>query len=244
MRSKFEYIFSDSNYHKCVAPDVANARHHSLSPHPNPPPTIPKSARPRVPTIPTSRFTSVPRCAIAIGWVPSVGRPACCRDVHLQLLQEGDGFTPLQLLVSTYQELQALVQVTDAAHWPRLVCEALGSSSELVLRAGADPDDGSKAAVRRMTLAEKIRSQVRRVLASQHTLSLTPHSSSLLLTPPRYLFHTTTAVRRWSGIWRRTGWRRITSWSSRRVRRCCVKSCYRSCEEPPSTSLTVTDLTD
>ena len=84
------------------------------------------------------------------------------RDVHLQLLQENDGFTPLQLVVQTYQTVQQLIQPLDAGQdWVRLVCEALSSSSDLVVRRPLiDATNQRAAAVRRMTLPEKIRTQV------------------------------------------------------------------------------------
>uniref|UniRef100_A0A7S3ANS8 HTH La-type RNA-binding domain-containing protein n=1 Tax=Haptolina ericina TaxID=156174 RepID=A0A7S3ANS8_9EUKA len=84
------------------------------------------------------------------------------KDVHLQLLQENDGFTPLQLVVQTYQTVQQLIQPLDAGQdWVRLVCEALSSSSDLVVRRPLiDATNQRAAAVRRMTLPEKIRTQV------------------------------------------------------------------------------------
>ncbi|KAL1495395.1 hypothetical protein AB1Y20_016763 [Prymnesium parvum] len=86
------------------------------------------------------------------------------KDVHLQLLQERDGFTPLQLVVSTYQAVQMLLKHESASRGIELVCEALLSSSELVVRTDAVQQPGEPAphvpAVRRMTLPEKIKSQV------------------------------------------------------------------------------------
>ncbi len=63
------------------------------------------------------------------------------KDVHLQLLQETDGFIPLHLLFSTYVQLQQLLQQVVAnpnngleARQAAVVAEALESSSELVVR--------------------------------------------------------------------------------------------------------------
>lgn len=122
---------------------------------------------------------------------PSVPR---CRDVHLQLLQEKDGFTPIQLVVSTYQSLQELMKHVEVGQsWLELVCEAVGTSSELVLRPSATRSDDSTRlpSVRRMTLAERIKSQIEwyldpdrmaadRFLVEQARQTLSPVSNALL----------------------------------------------------------------
>ena len=132
LRSQLEYILSDENYHKCARQAL--------------------SGGPR----------ATPHSLFAVPTGPHASRAS--RDVHLQLLQENDGFTPLQLVVSTYQTVQALVKHVDSSQaWLQPVCEALTSSSELVLRstaALADATNNQPAAVRRMTLPEKICSQV------------------------------------------------------------------------------------
>ena len=90
------------------------------------------------------------------------------KDVHLQLLQEADGFTPLHLILSTYSQLQQLLQhvaplpgVDPKAHQAAVVAEALESSSELVLRP-PQPDVAPFGAARRKTLPERVVQQARR----------------------------------------------------------------------------------
>ena len=90
------------------------------------------------------------------------------KDVHLQLLQEADGFTPLHLILSTYSQLQQLLQhvaplpgVDPKAHQAAVVAEALDSSSELVLRP-PQPDVAPFGAARRKTLPERVVQQARR----------------------------------------------------------------------------------
>ena len=39
------------------------------------------------------------------------------KDVHLQLLAEGDSFIPLHLIFSTYAQLQQLLRSPKQAHW-------------------------------------------------------------------------------------------------------------------------------
>ena len=111
------------------------------------------------------------------------------KDVHLQLLQEADGFTPLHLILSTYSQLQQLLQhvaplpgIDPKAHQAAVVAEALESSSELVLRP-PQPDLAPFGAARRKTLSERVvqqahrpppaaRTRVRPALASRHGLLL------------------------------------------------------------------------
>ena len=90
------------------------------------------------------------------------------KDVHLQLLQEADGFTPLHLILSTYSQLQQLLQhvaplpgIDPKAHQAAVVAEALDSSSELVLRP-PQPDVAPFGAARRKTLPERVVQQARR----------------------------------------------------------------------------------
>ena len=90
------------------------------------------------------------------------------KDVHLQLLQEADGFTPLHLILSTYSQLQQLLQhvaplpgIDPKAHQAAVVAEALESSSELVLRP-PQPDLAPFGAARRKTLSERVVQQAHR----------------------------------------------------------------------------------
>ena len=104
------------------------------------------------------------------------------KDVHLQLLQETDGFVPLTKIVSSYssvQQLAPLLQqppgVIDAI---RALADAVQSSSELVVRLPSRQEGSPQIApaatsperspcVRRKTLAEKICSQVEWYLAAE-----------------------------------------------------------------------------
>ena len=104
------------------------------------------------------------------------------KDVHLQLLQETDGFVPLTKIVSSYssvQQLAPLLQqppgVFDAI---RALADAVQSSSELVVRLPSRQEGSPQIApaatsperspcVRRKTLAEKICSQVEWYLAAE-----------------------------------------------------------------------------
>ena len=83
------------------------------------------------------------------------------RDVHLQLLAEQDGYTPLDALVRTYEPVRALLAPAPAQLTPaQLLDEAVSSSSELV-RSSAG---GS---VRRKSLAERIIAQAEYYLGSE-----------------------------------------------------------------------------
>jgi hypothetical protein len=89
------------------------------------------------------------------------------KDVHLQLLQETDGFIPLHLLFSTYVQLQQLLQQVVAnpsngleARQAAVVAEALESSSELVVRT-PQPGHAPFGAARRKTLPERVVQQAR-----------------------------------------------------------------------------------
>ena len=84
------------------------------------------------------------------------------RDVHLQLLAEQDGYTPLDALVRTYEPVRALLAPAPAQGLTpaQLLDEAVSSSSELV-RSSAG---GS---VRRKSLAERIIAQAEYYLGSE-----------------------------------------------------------------------------
>ena len=97
------------------------------------------------------------------------------KDVHLQLLQETDGFVPIRKLISTYAAVQRFAPMLSALgplDGVLSLAEAIGSSAELVVRLppknsagppGLAPPASPEGApcVRRKTLAEKICSQVR-----------------------------------------------------------------------------------
>ena len=99
------------------------------------------------------------------------------KDIHLHLLAEPDGYTPMHLLFSTYTQLQQLMQQVQApsaaaleAQQQQVVREALETSSELVVR---PPQPGNAAApfgaARRRTLPERVVQQVRgRRAAGRH----------------------------------------------------------------------------
>ena len=75
------------------------------------------------------------------------------KDVHLQLLQEDDGFVPFHKILQSYSSVGQMM----GHHMPlETIPEALASSAELVVRAPA----ADTSSVRRKTLAEKICSQV------------------------------------------------------------------------------------
>ncbi|EOD29371.1 hypothetical protein EMIHUDRAFT_449888 [Emiliania huxleyi CCMP1516] len=91
------------------------------------------------------------------------------RDLHLQLLQDEEGYAPLDQVVRSYAQLSQLVDAArgPAARRAALVREAVSSSAELVLQGeeeGGRHDGGGKAPIggqlRRMTLLEKICTQV------------------------------------------------------------------------------------
>ena len=101
------------------------------------------------------------------------------KDVHLQLLQEADGFTPLHVLFSTYPQLQQLLQhvvplpgIEATAHQAAVVAEALESSSELVLRP-PQPELAPFGAARRKSLSERVVQQARPPPASPAPSSAT-----------------------------------------------------------------------
>jgi mRNA deadenylase 3'-5' endonuclease subunit Ccr4 len=77
------------------------------------------------------------------------------KDVHLQLLQEKDGFVPLHKIVSSYAAVQQLVDSKRVSL--DSIPEAIESSSELEV---VKRPSSSASLVRRKTLAEKICSQV------------------------------------------------------------------------------------
>jgi len=82
------------------------------------------------------------------------------KDVHLQLLEDKEGFANLEVVCSTYTQTRVLLQQAALpGSAARIMREALESSSELVLRPAARGADGPSF-VRRMTLAEKITCQV------------------------------------------------------------------------------------
>ncbi|KAJ1617408.1 hypothetical protein T492DRAFT_850107 [Pavlovales sp. CCMP2436] len=83
-----------------------------------------------------------------------------CKDLHLQLLEDKEGFASLDMVCSTYTASRMLLQaVASPAACAALLREALDSSSELVHRQPAASEDGS-GWVRRMSLVEKVTSQV------------------------------------------------------------------------------------
>ena len=77
------------------------------------------------------------------------------KDVHLQLLQEKDGFVPLHKIFSSYAAVQQLVDSKRVSL--DSIPEAIESSSELEV---VKRPSSSASLVRRKTLAEKICSQV------------------------------------------------------------------------------------
>ncbi len=100
------------------------------------------------------------------------------KDVHLHLLQDTDGYAPLERIASTYHQFGELIvhaavassgAPTDVAK-AFVLREALASSAELVMV--PPPDHGAARAgklglVRRKTLAEKICSQVEYYLGDE-----------------------------------------------------------------------------
>ena len=94
------------------------------------------------------------------------------KDVHLQLLQETDGFVPIRKIVSSYTSVSQLTPMLQSAAVDAIYAraDAVTSSAELVVRLPPRNGAGSPLAppsspegapcVRRKTLAEKICSQV------------------------------------------------------------------------------------
>lgn len=143
------------------------------------------------------------------------------KDVHLQLLQEADGFTPLHVILSTYSQLQQLLQqaaplpgIDAKAHQAAVVAEALASSSELVLRP-PQPDLAPFGAARRKTLSERVVQQARRPPPPARR----PHAPLAPPSPPaaacscgtRYTHPTPVRLCRSSGTSRPTSWLPIAS---------------------------------
>ena len=98
------------------------------------------------------------------------------KDVHLQLLQEGDGFVPLSKIISTYSNVKQLNTLLSPEPTktknPYLnekepLIEALDSSAELVIHSPKRLASPETSKVRRKTLAEKICSQVEWYLAEE-----------------------------------------------------------------------------
>ena len=89
------------------------------------------------------------------------------KDIHLHLLAEPDGYTPMHLLFSTYSQLQQLMQQVQApspaaleALQQAVVREALETSSELVVRPPQPGGASPFGAARRKTLPERVMQQV------------------------------------------------------------------------------------
>ena len=150
------------------------------------------------------------------------------KDIHLHLLAEPDGYTPMHLLFSTYTQLQQLMQQVQApsaaaleAQQQQVVREALETSSELVVR---PPQPGNAAApfgaARRRTLPERVVQQVRGRRAAGRHLNNSPMAARRgsrlvgLLTPCRPACLTPAPLLprgRWSGTSRATRSRRTAS---------------------------------
>lgn len=93
------------------------------------------------------------------------------KDMHLQLLEDAEGFAKLDVVCSTYTQTRMLLNpVPTDAQRAVLVREAVESSSELIFKPPSKPQDGM-GFVRRMTLSEKIRSQVEFYLEQERMAS-------------------------------------------------------------------------
>ena len=100
------------------------------------------------------------------------------KDVHLQLLQETDGFVPLAKIISTYSNVRQLNALLSPEGEPKKtknpylnekepLIDALDSSAELVIHSPKRLASPESSKVRRKTLAEKICSQVEWYLAAE-----------------------------------------------------------------------------
>ena len=104
------------------------------------------------------------------------------KDVHLQLLQEADGFVPLPKIVSSYSSVRQLASkiINPALSSSDLeLVEAVSSSADLVVQSSPKLNsavDGAK--IRRKTLAEKICAQVEWYLAEERLQGEPPPSPS------------------------------------------------------------------